>query len=76
MVVLVGQVLVLFRHRLRMRLEQRQMPDVYGSDKGMSVEKDASVWIRIARRMQRTVVEDQVSQARRLLRLQCCEACI
>ena len=73
---LVWQVLVLSRRRLRMRLEQRQMSDVYGSDKGMSVEKDVSVWIRSARRMQRTVVEDQMSQARRLLRLQCCEACI
>ena len=52
---LVWQVLVLSRRRLRMRLEQRQMSDVYDSDKGMSVEKDVSVWIRSARRMQRTV---------------------
>jgi hypothetical protein len=73
---LVWQVLVLSRRRLRMRLEQRQMSDVYDSDKGMSVDKDVSVWIRSARRMQRTVVKDQVSRARRLLRLQCCEACI
>ena len=52
------------------------MSDVYASDKGMSAEKDASVWIMIARRMQRLVVEDQVRQARRSLRLQCFEVCI
>ena len=52
------------------------MSDVYASDKGMSVEKDAYVWSRIARWMQRTVVEDQVRRARRSLRPQCFEVCI
>ena len=75
MVVLVGQALV-SRRRLRMWLEQRQMSDVYDGDKGMSAEEDVSVWIRCARWTQRTVVKDQVSRARRVLRLQCCEACI
>ena len=46
------------------------------SDKGMSAEKDTSVWIMIARRMQRAVVEDQVRQGRRPLRLQCFDVCI
>ena len=66
---LVWQVLVLSRRRLRMRLEQRQMSDVYDNDEGMSVEKDVSIWIRSARRI-------QLSRTRRFLRLQSCEACI